>query len=98
MEKTVKPISPAIRVGGLRTGTPLPLAGDVFEHHDGIIDDESRGDGQGHQGELSSCNEKIHDDEGADKDTATATPGMIVARTFFRTKTTRMTRAKEMPG
>ena len=30
----------------------LHVARDVLEDHDGVIDDEARGDGEGHEGEV----------------------------------------------
>ena len=44
------------------------MAGDVFDDHDGIVDDEAGGDGEGHEGEVvDGIAAEIHDAEGADE-------------------------------
>jgi hypothetical protein len=43
------------------------VADDVFEHHDGVVDDEADGEGEGQQGDVIDAEiEEIHDPEGAD--------------------------------
>ena len=42
------------------------ITGDVFHHHNGIVDHEAGGDGQGHQGEIIDIEAgQVHDAEGA---------------------------------
>ena len=44
------------------------VAGNVFDDHDGIVDDEAGGDGEGHEREIvQAVMAKIHDAEGADE-------------------------------
>ncbi len=44
------------------------MAGDVFDDDDGVIDDESGGDGQGHEREIvDGVIREIHDAERADE-------------------------------
>ena len=44
------------------------MAGDVFHDDDGVVDDESGGDGEGHQGEIiEAVVEEVHHSEGADE-------------------------------
>ncbi len=46
----------------------LDMAGDVLQHHDGIVDDEAGGDRQRHQREIvDAVAQQIHDREGADE-------------------------------
>ena len=48
--------------------TRLGVAGDVFNHHDGIIDDKASGDGQRHQREVvDGIVQQIHHRKGADE-------------------------------
>src|SRR6266849_9846895 len=44
------------------------MAGDVFDDHDGVVDDETGADGQGHQREIvQRVVAQIHDTESADE-------------------------------
>ena len=43
------------------------VAGDVLDHHDGVVDDEAGGDGERHEGEVvERVAKQIHHGEGAD--------------------------------
>ena len=50
-------------------GSPvLDVAGDVLDHHDGVVDDEAGGDGQRHQRQVvEAVAEQVHHAEGADE-------------------------------
>ena len=46
---------------------PLEMAHDVFPHHDGVIDEQADGQGQGHQGHhVQGHAQEIHDRKGGD--------------------------------
>ena len=46
----------------------LDVAGDVFEHDDGVVDDEPRRDGERHEREIvQAVAEQVHHSEGADE-------------------------------
>ena len=43
------------------------VAADIFDHDDGVVDDETGGDGKGHEGEvIQGVTEQIHHAESAD--------------------------------
>ena len=69
MDKTVKAISRAPRNAASQRGLALfDVAGDVFDHHDGVVHHKARGDGEGHEGEVvQAVAAEIHDPEGADE-------------------------------
>ena len=69
METTVKPISFAPRrAASKRRHALLDVAGDVLQHHDGVVHHEARGDGQGHEREVvEAVAQQVHDPEGADE-------------------------------
>ena len=69
MEKTVKPISCApLQRRGKRLHAGFEMARDVLHHHDGVVDHESRGDGERHQREVvERVAEQVHHGEGADE-------------------------------
>ena len=71
MDRTVKPISLEPVSGRLHRGCPrLHVARGVLEHHDRVIDDEARGDGQGHEGKIVEVvAAQVHDAEGTDERT-----------------------------
>ena len=62
IESTVKPISRAPLQRGLqRRVALLEIAGDVLEHHDGVVDDEAGRDGERHQREVvEAVAEQVH--------------------------------------
>ncbi len=44
------------------------MAGDILQHHDGVIHHEAGGDGQGHQGEVVKAKAaQVHSRKGADQ-------------------------------
>ena len=52
-EMMVKPICfGALQRGLQRRLALLDVAGDVLDHHDGVVDHEAGGDGQRHQGQV----------------------------------------------
>jgi len=55
--------------GGLEGGhARLPVPGDVFQYHDGVIHNKAGGDGEGHEGQvIQAVARQIHDPEGADQ-------------------------------
>ena len=67
-ETMVKPICSAPSQGRLhRRMAFFQVAGDVLDHHDGIVHHEAGGDGQCHQREVvEAIAERIHGGEGAD--------------------------------
>jgi len=69
MVKTVKPISSAPFSAAAKGFTPFfQMAGNIFHHHDGIIDHKSGGNGHGHQREVvDGISEQIHHRERAEQ-------------------------------
>ena len=69
MVKTVKPISCAPFHRRVEGGHALlNIAGDVLHDHDGVVDHEAGGDGQGHERKvIQAIAEQIHHREGADQ-------------------------------
>ena len=65
----VKPICSTTLEGGLkRRFALLDIAGDVLDHHDGVVDDEARGDRERHQRKIVEAEaQQIHGAEGADQ-------------------------------
>ena len=58
----------ALEGGFHRRQALFEVAGDVLDHHDGIVDDEASRNGKGHQGEIvEAVTQRFHDDEGADQ-------------------------------
>jgi len=65
--------------------TSLDVAGDVLDHHDGVVDHEAGRDGEGHQRQVvQAVAAEVHQPEGAMSESGTATPGMMVARQLRR--------------
>src|SRR5208283_869216 len=54
--------------GGERVHAGFEVAGDVLHDHDGVVNDETGGDGESHEGKIvEAVAAEIHDREGADK-------------------------------
>ena len=72
----------------------LQVAGDVFNHDDGVVDDEAGGDGQGHEREvIEAVAERYITPNVPTSESGTATLGMMVAwRLRKNRKMTRTTR------
>ena len=73
----------------------LDVAGDIFDHDDGVVDHEAGGNGQRHQGQVvEAVATQLDYAEVVMSESGTATPGMMVARNVRRnryiTATTRM--------
>ena len=99
IERTVKPISRApSRAASVGRHPLFDVAGDVFEHDDGVIHDKARGDRERHEREVvEAVAAQVHDAEGADERDRHGDARDDGARTFRRnTKTTRITRMPEM--
>src|SRR5258708_24750703 len=54
--------------GGEGLHAAFHVTGDVFDDHDGIVDHETGGDGEGHEGKIvEAVAEEVHHAEGADE-------------------------------
>ena len=68
-ETMVKPIcSEPFSAASQRRLALLDVAGDVLDHHDGVVDHEAGGDGQRHQRQVVQAEaQQVHHAEGADQ-------------------------------
>ena len=66
-DRMVKPICCGAFEGGLeRVVALLDIAGDIFDHDDGVIDHKAGGNGEGHQRKVVQAEaQQVHDPEGA---------------------------------
>ena len=67
IESTVKPISREPFMAASKGFMPIfEIAGDVLDHHDGVVDHKAGGDGERHQREVvDGVAEQVHHAEGA---------------------------------